>query len=214
MKYKCIIFDCDGVLVDTEAISVKVLIELARPLGLSLDYEYAVNVFTGMSLVKCFDFIQERVDVPLPDDIEPQFRKRTFELFNKELKAIDGIHEVVSSLEIPFCVASSGPQNKIAMNLKLTDLYESFEGNIFSCFDIGKWKPDPAVFLHAAKTMGFKPEECVVIEDSVHGVNAAISGGFDVYGFANHRSEVSLKNAGAKLFYRMQDLLDLLENNK
>ncbi|MFC2109656.1 HAD family hydrolase [Bacteroidota bacterium] len=214
MKYKCIIFDCDGVLVDTEAISVKVLIEIARPLGLVLDYEHAVDVFTGMSLIKCFEFIQERINVPLPENIEPQFRKRTFELFKNELKAIEGIHAVVSSLKIPFCVASSGPQNKIAMNLKLTDLYQYFEGNIFSCFDLGKWKPDPAVFLHAAKTMGFKPEECVVIEDSVHGVQAAVSGGFDVYGLANSRNEHSLKNAGAKLFYKMEDLLDLLENNR
>ncbi|WP_139957249.1 HAD family hydrolase [Flavicella sediminum] len=211
MRYKCIIFDCDGILVDTEAISVKVLMELAKPLGLELDYENAVQVFTGLSLIKCFEFIEERVVVPLPKDIEPEFRKRTFELFNKELKAIDGIHDVVSSLKIPFCVASSGPQNKIAMNLKLTNLYTYFEGNIFSCFDLGKWKPDPAVFLHAAKTMGFKPEECVVIEDSVHGVEAAISGGFEVFGFANSRSEESLKNAGAKVFYQMKDLLALLE---
>lgn len=210
MKYKCIIFDCDGVLVDTESISVRVLIELAKPLGLELEYENAVDVFTGLSLVKCFEYIEERVEVALPEDIEPQFRKRTFELFQKELKAIDGIHEVVSSLEIPFCVASSGPQNKIAMNLKLTDLYSYFEGNIFSCFDLGKWKPDPAVFLHAAKTMGFKPNECVVIEDSVHGVKAGIAGGFDVLGYANPKSETVLKNAGAKLFYSMSELKTLL----
>lgn len=131
-------------------------------------------------------------------------------MFNAELKAIDGIYDLVSSLELPFCVASSGPQNKIAMNLKLTNLYSYFEGNIFSCFDIAKWKPDPAVFLHAAKTMGFKPSECVVIEDSVHGVRAGVSGGFDVLGFANSKNEDSLKKAGAKLFYNMSELLELL----
>lgn len=210
MKYKCVIFDCDGILVDTESISVKVLIELALPLGLELEYEYAVEIFTGSSLIKCFEFIKERVNVDLPVDIEPQFRKRTFELFNKELKAIDGIHEVVSSLEVPFCVASSGPQNKIALNLKLVNLFTYFEGNIFSCFDIGKWKPDPAIFLLAAKTMGFEPSECVVIEDSVPGVNAAVSGGFDVLGFASVKSAESLNNAGAKLFYSMNELPELL----
>jgi HAD superfamily hydrolase (TIGR01509 family) len=126
------------------------------------------------------------------------------------LKAIDGIHEVVSSLEVPFCVASSGPQNKIAMNLKLVNLFTYFEGNIFSCFDIGRWKPDPAIFLLAAKTMGFEPSECVVIEDSVPGVNAAVSGGFDVLAFANAKSEKALRNTGAKLFYSMNELPGLL----
>ncbi len=210
MKYKCVLFDCDGVLVDTEAISVQVLVELAATLGLELEHEYAVEVFTGLSLMACFQFIQNRVGVALPKDFEPRFRKRTFELFEKELKAIDGIHKVVDALEIPFCVASSGPQNKIALNLKLTGLYHYFEGNIFSCFDIQKWKPDPAIFLHAAKTMGFEPHECVVIEDSVPGVKAALAGGFKVYAYANARTEKRLGDLGANLFYKMDALLPLL----
>jgi HAD superfamily hydrolase (TIGR01509 family) len=212
MKYKCILFDCDGVLVDTEAISVQVLCELSASLGLKLEFNHAIEVFTGLSLISCFQYIQNRVGVSLPSDFEQRFRKRTFELFEKELTAIPGIHEVVESLSIPFCVASSGPQHKIALNLKLTGLYSHFEGNIFSCFDLQKWKPDPAIFLHAAKTMGFKPEECVVIEDSAPGVKAAISGGFDVYALANPHTEKRLSELGAHLFYNMKDLLPLLSS--
>lgn len=210
MKYKCILFDCDGVLVDTEAISIQVLVEMSATLGLHLEKEYAMEVFTGLSLMACFQFIQNRVGVPLPRDFELRFRKRTFDLFEKELKAIDGIYEVIENLKIPFCVASSGPQNKIALNLKLTGLYDYFNGNIFSCFDIQRWKPDPAIFLHAAKTMGFAPKDCVVIEDSIPGVKAAIAGGFDVYAYANKRTEKQLADLGAKLFYKMEALLPLL----
>ena len=212
MKYKCILFDCDGVLVDTEAISVQVLCELSASLGLQLEFNHAIEVFTGLSLISCFQYIQNRVGVALPSDFEQRFRKRTFELFERELTVIPGIHEVIENLQVPFCVASSGPQHKIALNLKLTGLYSHFEGNIFSCFDLQKWKPDPAIFLHAAKTMGFKPEECVVIEDSVPGVKAAIAGGFDVYALATPHTEERLSELGANLFYTMKDLLPLLSS--
>jgi HAD superfamily hydrolase (TIGR01509 family) len=210
MKYKCIILDWDGVLVDTEAISIKVLMELSKPLGLIFDREEAITVFTGLSLMGCFQYILDRVSVSLPEDMEAQFRKRTFELFKQELQPIEGIHELISKITVPFCVASSGPQNKIELNLKLTNLYNAFEGNIFSCFDIGKFKPDPAIFLHAAKTMGFEPKDCVVIEDSIHGVNAAVAGGFKVFGFASEKSADSLRKGGATLFYKMEDLYELL----
>lgn len=212
MKYKCILFDCDGVLVDTEAISVQVLCELSASLGLHLEFNHAIEVFTGLSLISCFQYIQNRVGVALPSDFEKRFRKRTFELFEKELTAVPGIHEVIENLKVPFCVASSGPQHKIALNLKLTGLYTHFEGKIFSCFDIQRWKPDPAIFLHAAKEMGFTPEECVVIEDSAPGVKAAIAGGFDVYALANPHTEKRLADLGAHLFYTMKDLLPLLSS--
>jgi len=113
-------------------------------------------------------------------------------------------------LSIPFCVASSGPENKIRLNLELTGLLPYFESNIFSCYTIQKWKPDPAVFLWAAETMGFQPSECVVIEDSYIGVNAAINGGFDVYGFTAHDYLAELQKNATKTFDSILKLPELL----
>ncbi|MBB1489925.1 HAD-IA family hydrolase, partial [Oceanospirillum sp. D5] len=100
------------------------------------------------------------------------YRARTFETFKKEIQPIKGIKEVLENLKIPFCTASSGPENKIRLNLELTGLLPFFGDNIFSCYTIQKWKPEPDVFLWAAKTMGFQPNECLVVEDSVSGVEA------------------------------------------
>ncbi|MEN0045819.1 MAG: HAD family hydrolase [Bacteroidota bacterium] len=210
MRYKCIIFDCDGVLVDSEEITTKVLIELAASLGLEINLEYANKFFPGKSLQSIFQFIQERIDQPLPEDLEAQFRAKTFERFKKEIQPINGISELLEKLKIPFCVASSGPLHKIELNLTTTGLIDKFRGKMFSCYEVGKWKPDPAIFEYAAQRMGYAVEECVVVEDSVYGVQAAKSGGFDVYGFANERNKEALEKAGAIVFFRMEDLYPLL----
>jgi len=210
MKYKCIIFDCDGVLVDSEEITTKVLIELAASLGLTIELEYANQFFPGKSLQSIFQFIQERIDQPLPEDLEAQFRAKTFERFKKEIQPIEGIAELLEKLNIPFCVASSGPLHKMELNLTTTGLIDEFRGNMFSCYQVGKWKPDPAIFQYAAREMGYAVAECAVVEDSVYGVQAAKSGGFDVYGFANERNKEALAKEGATIFFDMEELYPLL----
>lgn len=209
MNYKCIIFDCDGVLVDSEATSIGVIVDLAKDAGYELDLEAAINEFSGQSLQYCFDYIQQRSAKPLPDDIINEYRRRTYQAFKTGLKAIPGIHQLLKRLNVPYCVASNAPREKIELNLGLLDLLDFFEGNIFSAYDRQKWKPNPDLFLHAAKTMGFQPNECVVIEDSLAGVNAAVAGGFDVCGYASARTAKQLEDAGARLFYDM-NLLDQL----
>ena len=211
MKYKCIIFDCDGVLVDTEDISIGTLLEMGNKLGAKIDFEFAMVNFLGKSLEYCYDFIKQRSTKPFPSDFGEQYRALSFERFKNELKPIEGIHALIEKLEIPFCVASNGPLNKMQLNLKTVGLDEAFGDNMFSAYQLNTFKPDPALFIHAAATLGFKPEECVVIEDSDVGVKAAVSGGFDVFGFANSRSEALLKKEGAKLFYHMDELYALLE---
>ena len=209
-KYKCIIFDCDGVLVDSEPIANKVLVEMANELGANIDLDYALKNFKGASIQRCHDQISDLVNQELPEDFLPEFRVRSFESFKKNIQPVEGIAQVLENLDIPFCVASSGPENKIRLNLELTGLLPHFENKIFSCFAIEKWKPDPAVFLWAAETMGFHPSDCVVIEDSISGVNAAKRGGFDVFGFTAHDYNNELEGHATLTFSDMSQVLDLI----
>ncbi|MEW4925060.1 HAD family hydrolase [Algibacter sp. 2305UL17-15] len=209
-NYKCIIFDCDGVLIDSESIAIGVLIDMANELGADMDFKESLIGLKGKSLNSCMALISERIGKPLPMNFEPDYRSNTFEAFRKKIQPIEGIKEVVESLEIPFCVASSGPENKIRLNLEVTGLLPYFEGNIFSCYAIQKWKPEPDIFLWAAKTMGFKPHECLVIEDSVSGVRAAKAGGFDVFGYTEHDYKNELEHEATETFSKMSELITMI----
>ncbi|WP_426429454.1 HAD family hydrolase [Winogradskyella sp. HB-48] len=211
-KYKCIIFDCDGVLVDSEPISNQVMVDLANQLGAYIDLEYAYMHFKGNSFNECANKISKLITQELPNDFEEQYRKESFKRFKNEIKPIDGVKDVLRDLTIPFCVASSGPMNKIKLNLELTGLSSFFqEKTIFSCYTIGKWKPDPAVFLWASRAMGFTIDECLVIEDSSIGIEAAVKGGFDVFGYTAHDYKGELHKKATNTFYHMNLLPELLK---
>lgn len=209
-KYKCIIFDCDGVLVDSEPVSIQVLVDLANEYGANIDFNYGMKHFKGSFFTACKRKISELAGKELPDSIEDEYRERSFEAFKKDMKPVEGVKAVLQNLDRPFCVASSGPEDKIALNLGLTGLLPFFENKIFSCYKIQKWKPDPAVFLWAAETMGFKPEDCVVIEDSLSGVRAAKAGGFDVFGYVAHDYNNELKGIATDTFDSMNKLLKMI----
>ena len=210
-KYKCVIFDCDGVLVDSEPIGNEVMVDMANELGADINLDYAYNHFKGNSLINCLSQIADLIEAKIPSNFETEYRKRSFEKFKKEIQPVEGIIEVVENLKIPFCVASSGPENKIRLNLELTGLLPYFESKIFSCYTIQKWKPNPAVFLWAAKTMSFQPSECLVIEDSLIGINAALEGGFDVFGYTAHDYQDELPEKATKTFSDMLMLPKLIE---
>ena len=210
MKYKCIIFDCDGVLVDSEPIANQMLITMAAELGVDIDMNFAIDHFIGKSLYTCMETISQYGKIKLPDTFEKEFRKRSFEKFKEELQPIPGIKEVLKKLELPFCVASSGPVNKIELNLKTTGLYSFFEGKIFSCYMVNKWKPEPDVFLLASKTMGFEPEECLVVEDSLAGITAAQNGGFDVVAYQSEFNIRELENLEIPKFSDMSELFQFI----
>ncbi|MBL4604377.1 MAG: HAD family hydrolase [Flavobacteriaceae bacterium] len=211
MKYKCIIFDCDGILVDSELISNQVIVDLSNELGANITIEYAIKNYAGTSLGYITQDLEDRSQIKVPDSFRDQYRERTYEAFQNELKPIEGIKELLTSIKIPFCVASNGPLHKMRLNLTVTQLIDQLEGNLFSAYEIERWKPDPALFLHAASKMGFKANECAVIEDSLSGVKAAISGGFDVYGFTQAHNEEAFKKEGAIVFNKMNQLYELLE---
>ncbi|WP_289660785.1 HAD family hydrolase [Flavobacterium panacagri] len=207
---KCIIFDCDGVLVDTEKIGNGVLLEMAKEYGFQLELEKAYHLFNGRSLKDCFVQIENGIGKKLPEDFESNYRDRSFEAFKKETKPMEGIVDFLDNLKIPYCTASSGPLEKIRLNLGLAGLLDRFEDRIYSSYVIKSWKPDPGIFLHAAEEMGFDVKDCIVIEDSVAGVKAGINGGFKVYGFANGFNNEDLKQEGAILFHSYKELDTML----
>jgi len=206
----CIIFDCDGVLVDSEAITFGVLGEQCAELGLRMTHEELEDHFLGKSLNHIMAFVAGEIEGDIPDDFEAEFRRRTFERFQTDIRPVAGIGELLAKITVPVCVASSGPPHKIRMNLELTGLAERFGDNVFSCYDLGKWKPDPAVFLHAAATMGFAPARCVVVEDSPAGVRGAVAGGFRVFGLANKKNADALRSAGAEVIFSLGELHGVL----
>jgi HAD superfamily hydrolase (TIGR01509 family) len=213
MKYNCIIFDCDGVLVDSEAISAKVFQEMILELGAEIDFETVLEQITGTSMKENLAFFAQNIDGELPASFETDFRKRSYEAFKTDLKPIKGIHDLLNKIKIPIGVASSGPVEKIRLNLTTTNLIHFFGKNIFSSYEIGSWKPDPEIYLHAAKVMGFKPEECAVIEDSLPGIQAAKAGGFDVFGFATEKNKTTFEESGAMVFFNVDELETLLKLN-
>jgi HAD superfamily hydrolase (TIGR01509 family) len=210
MEYKCIIFDSDGVLVDSETITAKVFQKMARELGFDLDFESAIENFTGTSMKENLQFIEENIEGELPENFEKEFRQQSYEAFKTDLIPVKGIRSLIEKLRVPFCVASSGPVEKIRLNLSLVNLLDNFENRIFSSYDIGSWKPDPGIFLHAASSMGFDPEECVVIEDSTSGIRAALAGGFKVYALSDGKKKKTFENLGAISFESMKELEGLL----
>jgi HAD superfamily hydrolase (TIGR01509 family) len=207
---ECIIFDCDGVLVDSEVINNRVLLEMASDYGVTMDLEEAVEAFSGIRLKEGIKILQQRASRPFPADFEQAFRMKTYEIFKTEMKAVEGVEALLKGLTVPYCVASSGPVEKIKLNLTVTGLIQYFDNSIFSGYDINSWKPDPGIFLYAAERMGFAPDKCAVIEDSKAGIIAAVKGGFNAFGYAKPFNAAVLEKEGAHVFYHMSELTSLL----
>ncbi|MFS0698256.1 HAD family hydrolase [Streptomyces nitrosporeus] len=189
MRYELVIFDNDGVLVDSEPISNTVLAGYLTELGHPTTYEESVRDFMGAAVHRVHDLVEERTGQKLPADFDEQLNTRTIAAFQQELVVVDGVEELLGKLVadgVAYCVASSGSHRKIAAGHRRTGLDQWFEDEwIFSSEDVGRGKPAPDLFLHAAASMGVSPERCVVIEDSPLGVEAARAAGMDVYGFTS-----------------------------
>lgn len=187
MRYDLVIFDNDGVLVDSEPLSNTILAGYLTELGHPTTYEESLRDFMGSAMHRVHDIVRERTGQDLPADFDDTFHARVFAAFERELTAVDGVTEVLEKLRadaVPYCVASSGSHERIRVGHRRTGLDRWFrDGTVFSAQDVGRGKPAPDLFLHAAERMGVSPERCVVVEDSRLGVQAALSAGMDVYGF-------------------------------
>ncbi|MQA78116.1 MAG: HAD-IA family hydrolase [Streptosporangiales bacterium] len=181
------IFDCDGVLVDTERIAVRVDAEVLAELGWPLGDEEIIQRFLGRTQRHMYDEISAHLGNRLPDGWEADFERRYLAALDVELKPVEGVVDVLDVLDVldlPMCVASSGSHEKMRHTLGHTGLYERFEGRIFSATEVAHGKPEPDLFLHAAARMGVEPSGCVVVEDSHYGVQAARAAGMRSFGYA------------------------------
>jgi HAD superfamily hydrolase (TIGR01509 family) len=148
-----------------------------KAIGLSLSADYLLSRFRGMKLATILLTIEREHLVSLPTDFVEKYRHRVNDLFLSDLQPCSGVHTALGQIDLPICVASSGPSQKIEAALSITQLTKYFGRNVFSAYDVGSWKPEPDLFLHAANSMGFEPSSCAVVEDSLVGIKAAISAG-------------------------------------
>ncbi|MGB9377962.1 MAG: HAD family hydrolase [Mycobacteriales bacterium] len=205
-----VIFDCDGVLVDSERISVRVDVAVLAELGWALSEEEVVERFVGRSAEYMAAEVEARVG-PLPPGWDFENTSRYREAFAAELTPVEGVVEALDRIELPTCVASSGSHDKMRFTLGLTGLYDRFEGRIFSASEVPRGKPAPDLFLHAAARLGADPAACAVVEDSSYGVEAARAAGMRVFGFAGGLTPAHLLAGPATVvFDSMGQLPDLL----
>lgn len=213
MRYDLVIFDNDGVLVDSEPISNTILSGYLSELGHPTTYDESLRDYMGAAIHRVHDLVQERTGQRLPDDFDATLHARIFAAFERELTPVTGAAEVLGELVaqgVPYCVASSGSHERIRVGHRATGIDEWFEEDwIFSSEDVGQGKPAPDLFLHAAERMGAAPERCVVVEDSRLGVDAARAAGMDVYGFTAMTPAERLAGANG-FFSKLVELPQLL----
>ncbi len=220
MSDTLIIFDCDGVLVDSELLACRILAEAVRGLGLAMDDDEANEVFIGCSIEMVLDILSARLGRPVGTDFADKFHDDLHAGMQLELDPIAGVHEAITQIQAldhvgGLCVASNGEPVTVRTSLGAVGLLPFFADRLYTARQAGRAKPHPDLFLHAAREMQFSPQHCIVIEDSVHGVNAAGAAGMRVFGYApdaelekpcDHRLSV----AGARIFMAMAELPALI----
>ena len=205
-----VIFDCDGVLVDSEPISNRVLADLLTEIGLPTTMEQSLGLFLGKSWKDNFLIIQERLGRPPPQELYEIYTNRMYQAFEAELKPIPGIESALDQISLKTCVAFSGPHMKIRKTLGVTGLLPRFENHIFSADDVENGKPAPDLFLYACEKMGSKSSSSVVVEDALPGVKSAVSAGMTVLAYTPSGDVNNLKKHGVATFEDMLQLPNIL----
>jgi HAD superfamily hydrolase (TIGR01509 family) len=178
-----VIFDCDGVLVDSEMLSAGVLMRMMEEEGLPISPDIFRNDFLGRSFAAAAARASQRFGRPLPDDFQLRYRERLLQRMAGELHAMDGVADVLEALHVPFCLATSSSPQRLLLSLKVTALDKYFRNRTFTSSEVQFGKPAPDLFLHAASKCGVDPAKCLVIEDSEMGVRSAIAAGMKVWHF-------------------------------
>ena len=210
-----VIFDCDGVLVDSEKLANEVLAKvILEETGLVFSTEEMYRTFVGRSRQQCMDALEGVLGSAPPPHFESRYNDDINQALLDSVLAVNGIERVLESIDVPFCVASSGTHEKMRLTLGKTGLLKHFEGKINSTSDVERSKPHPDVYLHAARRMGVSnPGRCLVIEDSPTGIQGGVAAGMTVFGYAELMDAESLRAAGAHhIFDDMHALLADIES--
>ncbi len=194
MPIQCVLFDSDGTLVDSEHLCFRAMVEKFVPLGASLDEAELVRDYRGWKLAESLVRLCLELDVSLPEGFEQDYRSRVAELFESDLLAVAGVPELLGQLPCARAVVSSGPLAKMRAALRVTGLAQFFGDDLYSSYEVGIWKPDPGIYLHAARDMGHTPADCIVVEDSPIGVAAAAAAGIRTYFLNRYNDEVAHDN--------------------
>jgi HAD superfamily hydrolase (TIGR01509 family) len=206
-----IVFDCDGVVVDSERIVHRVFGEFITELGVTAADE-VFGLCLGRTLRDCMQLVEERTGRPAPDGALERYKERRDRVLREQVRPVDGIRAVLDALRTPYCIASSGDHDKMRATLGATGLLPLFQGKLFSATEVAHGKPAPDVFLYAAERMGAAPRRTAVVEDSVNGVLAGRAADMTVFGYADLTSAEQLRAAGAHATVtHMRDLAVLLE---
>ncbi len=215
--FELVIFDCDGVLVDSERVANEVFARvLDEVCGLEFTLEDMFDTFVGHSRLQCLQKIEALLGRPPPDELDRRYREDINRALEASVQAVDGIEDVLRELAVPACVASSGSHEKMRLTLGKTGLVDFFDGKVFSTSEVERGKPHPDIYLYAAARMGAAdPSRCLVIEDSPVGVSGAVAAGMTVFGFAELMPAHRLRARGAhRVFARMRDLPRLIAEHR
>jgi HAD superfamily hydrolase (TIGR01509 family) len=214
MRPDLVLFDCDGVLVDTERLQVAVEARVLRTLGWPIEPEEVVRRWMGRSASVQLADVTERLGETAAATYDATSEAEIHDAFDRELVQIEGVTallDVLADAGVPTCVASSGSHDRMRRTLGITALLPRFEGRLFSALEVEHGKPAPDLFLHAAREMGADPARCVVLEDSPYGVEAGVGAGMRVLGYgAGLAGPEPLRDAGAEVFDHMADVPRLL----
>ena len=210
-RFGLVIFDCDGVLVDSEPITNRVFAKMLNELGIAISLEDIFERFVGRSMPQCLEILAKLLGRPVPQHFVEEYQTRSTTALKSELKAVPDIETVLAAMRVPYCVASSGTHEKMHTTLGITGLLPQFRGKMYSVTEVAQSKPFPDVFLHAARQHGVMPADCAVIEDTPTGVRAGVAAGMTVFGYCALTPKQRLIEAGAHhTFERMRDLPSLI----
>ncbi len=214
-NFDLIIFDCDGVLVDSERIANEAFANLLNDeFGLSLSLDDMFEIFVGHSSHQCIEIIEGMLGKKPPGDLEARYKNEINLALSSSVARVNGIGKAISDITIPYCVASSGSHEKMKLTLGKTNLLQFFENKLYSTSDVSRDKPFPDIYLHAAQNMGIAdPSTCLVVEDSPLGVKGGVNAGMTVFGFSELSNAKKLLDAGAHHIFDRMDLLATEINN-
>lgn len=207
-----VIFDCDGVLVDSERITQRVFAGMLGELGLEVSHQELLDRFVGRTMTQCLQRIEDMLGRPPPPGFVDTYDRRTRAALERDVRPVPGIFDALQRIALPSCVASNGEHGKMRATLGTTGLWPRFEGRVYSASDVARPKPAPDVYLLAAERSGVAAGDCLVVEDTPTGVAAASAAGMTVFGFAALMPARRLREAGAHaVFDDMHELPGMID---